>query len=229
MPNQSRARLSLTKSDLFNCIQLIKAPGFNSAPIRRSGVSQCTPAFLTLSSAGQQCTSEKRKAEDAVEGPKMQGYWKERILFRVSCLERCVTENIRNVCRNASKCLLVGESAFLPRCPYCGRCLPMEVDHHMVVHCRRFDGTSRAAVTLHCHGSARQHRFSPRRGPRLTLDCGRSIAASVCQGRHGTLTGRRLRGDSDPDPKSCEPIPCSVHHGGPAKEFEPPCSLPRGR
>ena len=72
----------------------------------------------------------------------------------------------------------------------------------MVVHCRRFDGTTRAAVTLHCHGSARQHRFSPRRGPRLTLDCGRSIAASVCQGRHGTLTGRRLRGDPDPDPKS---------------------------
>ena len=165
-------------------------------------MSQCTPAFLTLSSAGHQCTSEKRKAEDAVEGPKMQGHWKERILFRVSCLERCATRIICVACRNASKCLLVGESAFLPRCPYCGRCLPMEVDHHMVVHCRRFDGTSRAAVTLHCHGSARQHRFSPRRGPRLTLDCGRSIAASVCQGRHGTLTGRRLRGDSDPDPKS---------------------------
>ena len=104
MPNQSQSGLSLTKSDLFNCIQLIKEVGFNSAPIRRSGVSQCTPAFLTIPSAGQQCTSEKRKAEDAVEGPKMQGYWKERILFRVSCLERCVTENIRNVCRNASKC-----------------------------------------------------------------------------------------------------------------------------
>ena len=137
-----------------------------------------------------------------MEGPKTQGYSKERILSRVLCSERCVTRIIFFVCRNASKCRLNGESAFSPRWPYCGRCLPMEVDHHMVVHCRRFDGTSRAAVTLHCHGSARQHRFSPRRGPRLTVHCGRGIAASVCQGIYGTLTGRKLRGDSDPDPKS---------------------------
>ena len=108
-------------------------------------------------SAGNQCTCEKRKAKDAVEGPDTQNYRRRGIQYRVFRHERRVTPLCVVVCRNASKRWAFSGSAFSPRWPYCGRCLPTDVNPHMAVHCRRFDGTSRAAVTLQCHGSVRQH------------------------------------------------------------------------